>query len=218
MGAWSGGGVSFSGGPYTFSVSYSAPSYSPGPSEYIISGPYVNGSGPGSVSCGGSASQSYTVIVGTTSGSYADGTSVGGSAPACPVNPTYPPAWTDQVLAGFQAGVSYSDGVSATNSPSYSVSSGSLPSGISLNTGSGAVTGVPSTAGQSYSFVLRAANGDGAVTASFSGTVGVAPTAGKWQVWTGSTWVFGPVKVWDGSTWVTGSVKVWNGTAWVSSV
>lgn len=213
---FSGGGVSFSGGPYTYGVSYSAPSYTPDPGWSVVAFGTTN-TGPSSVSCGGSASQGYYVTVySNTYGTETYNTSVGGTAPACPVS--YPPVWTDQSLAGFQAGVAYSDGVSATNGPSYSVSSGSLPSGISLNTGSGAVTGTPSTAGQSYSFVLRAANGDGAVTASFSGTVGAAPTAGKWQVWTGSTWVYGPVKVWDGSSWVTGSVKVWNGTAWVSSV
>lgn len=220
MGYFAGGGVSFSGGPYTYSVSYSAPSYVPTGSEYVIAGPYVTASGPGSVSCDGSASQSYGVIVGTSGGgSYADSTSVGGSAPACPVvPPTYPPVWTDNSLAGFTASVAYSDGVSATNSPSYSVSAGSLPGGINLNTSNGVVSGTPTTGGQSYSFTLRAANGDGAVTASFSGTVAVAPTAGKLKTWNGTAWVYGPMKVWNGTAWVEGPVKVWNGTVWSTSV
>ena len=128
------------------------------------------------------------------------------------------PVWSDNTLAGFQAGAAYSDAVAATNSPTYSVYSGSLPSGISLNTSTGAVTGTPSTGGQSYSFVLRAANADGAVTAAFSGTVAAAATAGKWRVWTGSAWVVGPLKVWNGSAWVASSVRVWNGSAWVTSV
>lgn len=131
--------------------------------------------------------------------------------------PSNPPSWSDNTLGGFQVGVAYSDGVSATNSPTYSVSAGSLPAGINLNTSTGAVTGTPTTAG-AYSFTLRAANGDGAVTQAFSGTVAAAPTAGKWQVWTGSTWVYGPLKVWNGTAWVDSSVKVWNGTEWVSSV
>lgn len=131
--------------------------------------------------------------------------------------PTFPPSWTDSTLGGFQVGVAYSDGVSATNSPTYSVSAGSLPAGISLNASTGAVTGTPTVAG-AYSFTLRAANGDGAVTQAFSGSVLAAPTAGKWQVWTGSVWVHGPLKVWNGSAWVDSSVKVWNGTAWVTSV
>jgi hypothetical protein len=131
--------------------------------------------------------------------------------------PSNPPSWSDNTLAGFVATVAYSDGVSATNSPTYSVSAGSLPAGISLNTSNGAVTGTPTTAG-AYSFTLRAANGDGAVTQAFSGTVAAAPSAGKWRVWTGSAWVVGPLKVWNGTAWVDSSVKVWNGTAWVTSV
>jgi hypothetical protein len=131
--------------------------------------------------------------------------------------PSNPPSWSDNTLAGFVATVAYSDGVSATNSPTYSVSAGSLPAGISLNTSTGAVTGTPTTAG-SYSFTLRAANGDGAVTQAFSGTVAAAPSAGKWRVWTGSTWVVGPLKVWNGTAWVDSSVKVWNGSEWVTSV
>jgi hypothetical protein len=94
------------------------------------------------------------------------------STDAAPLNP---PSWTDNTLGGFQATIAYSDGVSATNSPTYSVSSGSLPSGISLNTGNGAVTGTPTTAG-SYSFTLRASNSDGVIDQSFSGSVAAAPT------------------------------------------
>lgn len=132
--------------------------------------------------------------------------------------PTFPPVWTDQTLGGFVAGSVYSDGVSATNSPTYSVISGALPTGISLNSSTGAVTGTPTVSGQSYSFTIRAANVDGNVTAAFSGTVAVPVSAGKWRVWTGSAWVVAPLKVWNGSAWVDSSVKVWNGSAWVTSV
>jgi hypothetical protein len=161
-----------------------------------------------------SAGTSYTFTIYAESASGFDDKSYSFSTDA---NPTYPPSWSDNTLGGFQVGVAYSDGVSATNSPTYSVSAGSLPAGISLNTSNGAVTGTPTTAG-SYSFTLRAANGDGAVTQAFSGTVAAAATAGTWQVWTGSVWVHGPLKVWNGSAWVASSVKVWNGTAWVTSV
>lgn len=131
--------------------------------------------------------------------------------------PSNPPVWTDNTLAGFQAGTPYSDGVSATNSPTYSVISGALPTGISLNSSSGAVTGTPTTGGQSYSFTIRAINGDGNVTQAFSGTVAAAAGAGKARVWNGSVWVYGTVKVWSGSAWATGLVKVWNGSSWVQS-
>lgn len=216
---WSGGSVSFSGSGPTFSVSYSAPSYSPDPGWSVVRGVAVSAAGPSSVGYSTTASQGYDVIVySSIYGTETYDTSISGTSPSAPPPPTYPPAWSDNTLAGFTATVAYSDGVSATNSPTYSVSAGSLPSGISLNTSNGVVSGTPTTAGQSYSFTLRAANGDGAVTASFSGTVGVAPTAGKLKTWNGSAWVYGPVKVWNGSAWATGTVKVWNGTVWSTSV
>jgi hypothetical protein len=131
--------------------------------------------------------------------------------------PSNPPVWIDNTLAGFQAGTAYSDAVSATNSPTYSVISGALPTGISLNSSTGAVTGTPTTGGQSYSFTIRAINADGNVTQAFSGTVAAAVGAGKARVWNGSVWVYGTVRVWDGSTWATGLVRVWNGSSWVQS-
>lgn len=93
------------------------------------------------------------------------------STDAAPLNP---PSWTDNTLGGFQATIAYSDGVSATNDPTYSIISGALPTGISRS--GGALSGTPTVGGQSYSFTLQAANGDGSVTASFSGTVAAAPT------------------------------------------
>lgn len=113
--------------------------------------------------------------------SYTGSIDVSGTSPSCPPPPppTYPPSWSDNSLAGFQAETAYSDGVSATNmsySGSYSVSAGSLPSGISLNTSSGAVTGTPTTAFQTYSFTIQASNSYGTITTSFSGTVADSPT------------------------------------------
>lgn len=206
----------------SISISWGITTTTPPITEWDVSGPFgVIASGGGSSSVSGSetisglsAGTSYSFSIYGASVSGDDSHSYSFSTEA---NPTYPPSWSDNTLGGFQVGVAYSDGVTATNSPTYSVSAGSLPAGISLNTGSGAVTGTPTTAG-SYSFTLRAANGDGAVTQAFSGTVAAAPTAGKWQVWTGSAWVYGPLKVWNGTAWVDSTVKVWNGSAWVSSV
>jgi len=191
---------------------------------YVVYGPYVTSAGPSTVAANGSVSQGYAVDVHITDppSNTTYTTSISGTAPSAPPPPpTYPPSWSDNTLGGFQADVAYSDGVSATNmnySGSYSVSSGSLPSGISLNSSSGAVTGTPTTAGQSYSFTITAGNSYGSTSQAFSGTVAASPTAGKLRVWTGTTWVVAPAKVWDGSTWVSGSVKVWNGTTWVTSV
>lgn len=217
---FSGGSVSFSGSGGSYSVSYSAPSYTPDPGWSTVRGVQVSVPGPSTVGYSTTATQGYDVVVySSLYGTETYDTTISGTSPSAPVS--YPPSWSDNTLAGFQATVAYSDGVSATNmgySGSYSVVSGSLPTGITLNGSSGAVTGTPTTAGQSYSFTLRASNSYGSTDASFSGTVAVAPTAGKWRVWTGSTWVVGPLKVWNGTAWVDSSVKVWNGTAWVTSV
>lgn len=209
----------------SISISWSISTTTPPVNEWDVSGPSgIIASGGGTYPVSGSAtvsglsagtSYSFTIYALTSSGSASNTYSFSTDSVTPP--PTYPPSWSDNTLGGFQVGVAYSDGVSATNSPTYSVSVGSLPAGVSLNTGTGAVTGTPTAAG-SYSFTLRAANGDGAVTQAFSGAVAAAPTAGMWQVWTGSVWVHGPLKVWNGSAWVASSVKVWNGSAWVSSV
>jgi hypothetical protein len=134
------------------------------------------------------------------------------------VAPTFPPVWSDSTLAAFTQLSPYSDGVSATNSPTYSVSVGSLPAGISLNTTTGAVTGTPTTTG-SYSFTLRAANVDGAVTQAFSGTVG-APVPGKVWVNVSGTWQRCNVYVFNSSNApVLATVKTTtNGTTWTSSL
>ena len=129
--------------------------------------------------------------------------------------PSNPPVWTDNTLAGFTNASAYSDGVSATNSPTYSVTVGSLPTGISLNSSTGAVTGTPTVSGQSYSFTIRAINADGNVTQAFSGTVAAS---GKFRVWNGSAWVYGTPRTWNGSTWAPGTIRVWNGSAWVTGL
>jgi hypothetical protein len=106
------------------------------------------------------------------SGSYNFSTQAGGGPPFFPPTfpPTFPsaPVWTDNTVFEFAAkNQSYSDGVSATNSPTYSVISGSLPPGISLNSSTGAITGTPTTVG-TYNFTVQAANGGGSVTAALS--------------------------------------------------
>lgn len=214
------GSISYSGGPttYTYTVNYSV-SWTAGSTNRTTAP--ANGY-QGTASCGQSMSfgVNWSERVGTTTYSGTD--YITGTAPACPPPPpTYPPGWSDNTLAAFEATTAYSDGVSATNmnySGSYSVSSGSLPSGISLNTSTGAVTGTPTTAGQSYSFTITAGNSYGSVSQAFSGTVAAAPTTGKLRVWNGTAWVVAPVQVWNGSAWVSGAVKVWNGSTWVTSV
>jgi uncharacterized protein (TIGR03437 family) len=70
------------------------------------------------------------------------------------------PAIGTQSLPHAQVGVSYTQGLKATGgTPGYvwSVSSGNLPAGLSLDRAAGVISGLPSAAG-SYSFVTRVAD------------------------------------------------------------
>jgi hypothetical protein len=74
---------------------------------------------------------------------------------SCPVITVTPSS-----LPGGAVGAAYSQTVSATpaGSYAYSVSSGALPTGLTLNASSGAITGAPSTIG-SFTFTITAAAG-----------------------------------------------------------
>lgn len=92
--------------------------------------------------------------------------------------PTFPPVWTDEAIStSFTFGVSYSDSVSATNSPIYRIVqplSGvySPVSGIGINSSTGQLSGTPSSPNQSFRFRIMADNPDGMIfTQDFSGTV-----------------------------------------------
>jgi Putative Ig domain len=125
---------------------------------------------------GGSGSSTFTVTA--TDGNGATGarsyTVMINAAVA--VNPTS--------LANGTVGVAYSQTVSATGgsgSYTFSVSSGTLPAGLSLNTGSGAITGTPTSAGSS-SFTITATDGNGATgsrayTVSIAVGISVSPTS-----------------------------------------
>jgi hypothetical protein len=90
------------------------------------------------------------------------------------------PSWTDNILAAFTYNTAYSDQVVATGTPTYTISSGTLPTGLSLNSSTGAVTGTPTYYG-AYSFIIQADNETGSVTQSFSGAIDRTPS------WTDNT-------------------------------
>ena len=130
------------------------------------------------------------------------------------------PVWVDQTLATttIKAGQSYSDGVSATNTTSYSLFSGTLPPGITLDANTGVLSGVPTTADvQPYTFVLRATNSANESISTNTLSITVQP-AGSGKVWNGSAWVLAPFKVWSGSAWIEAQAKVWNGSIWADPV
>lgn len=202
-------------GPFQATISYSDGVAATNSATYSVSA----GSLPAGISLNGSTG----AVTGTptTAGAFSftlrasnsDGVidqSFSGSVAAAP---TFPPVWSDNTLAAFTVGQSYSDAVTATNmssySGAYSVSSGALPTGISLNTSTGAVTGTP-TSNVNYSFILTATNTFGSINQAFSGTVG-----GGLSVFDGTSWYKGPVKVYNGTSWVIATVRTFNGSTWV---
>ena len=93
----------------------------------------------------GTAAQDYTIVV---------------SAPALA-----PPVITTASLPGAIAGTAYAGTVAATGYPvpTFSVTSGSLPDGLTLNAATGVISGTPTTEG-SYTFAITATNSEGTST------------------------------------------------------
>lgn len=132
-------------------------------------------------------------------------------------------SWSDQVLVSSLAteSVSYTDGVSVSSGPdtTYSLASGSLPSGVSLNSSTGVISGTPAegSAG-SYTFVIRATNGTGETLDTNTLSITVEAAGGYVKVWNGSAWVEGTAYVRSsGNTWVEGTVQVRSSNTWTDS-
>ena len=157
----------------------------------------------------------------TISGTFTT-TGVVGTATITPFNVTVtappPPAPViadGSVTSSASVGVAYSDEITATNSPTYSVrntadnAAGVLPTGLTLNTSTGAITGTPTTPGV-FQFRIRATNGGGFAT---TGTLTITVTSGA-RVWNGTAFVSSLANVWNGTAFVSGIIKVWDGTVW----
>ena len=127
------------------------------------------------------------------------------------------PNWVDDELGSFVETVVYQDFVEATNSPTYAVQSGSLPTGISLNTSTGEVSGTPTVLNESFTFTIRATNADGFVEQTYTGTV-QPDLGGGVKVYDGTAWNNEIVYAYDGANWVEGKVYRYNGSIWVKSL
>lgn len=128
--------------------------------------------------------------------------------------------WSDQLLASSLAvqDQSYTDGVAVDSGPdvTYSVNSGSLPTGLSLNSSTGAITGTPTVAGE-FNFVIRATNGSNEVLDTGTLTITVEAAGGYVKVWNGSSWANGTAYVRQSGTWVEGTVKLRGASSWGDS-
>jgi len=81
----------------------------------------------------------------------------GGSQPQSPPPPPPPPTITTTSLPAAVEGTAYNQTIQATGSAplSFSVSTGTLPAGLHLNSGTGAVTGTPTGPTGSSSFTIQ---------------------------------------------------------------
>ena len=133
---------------------------------------------------GGISFDSTGALTGTPTGSGAysftiTATNAEGSTPQVFSGTVYAaPAFTDDILGTFVTSVAYSDGVSASGvpTPTYSISAGALPTGVSLNTSTGDVTGTPTGVEAPYSFSITATNAADTAVRNYSGSVETEPT------------------------------------------
>ena len=86
------------------------------------------------------------------------------------------PTWSETVVGDGVVGTTFTDSVTAVGDPVivYSVSVGTLPTGLAFDTASGAVTGTPTAEGD-FTFTLTATNAFGHVDQPYTVTVVAAP-------------------------------------------
>jgi hypothetical protein len=92
------------------------------------------------------------------------------------------PAWTDSTLGAFRIGQTVTDAVAAAGDPtiSYLVTTGALPTGVTINPQTGAFGGAPTVLGEHYSFEINAHSSWGDVYVTFDGDVLPALAAPVW--------------------------------------
>jgi hypothetical protein len=131
----------------------------------------------------------------------------------------YPILTTVTVPNSGSVGTAYTGSIAAHNAVNYSVASGAIPTGLTLNTTTGAITGTPTVPGV-FTFTLRATGPTGAgVPTGFSVTTATQTVTilGGGRVWNGTAFVAGTTRVWNGTAFVSSTTRIWNGSAWVSS-
>ena len=121
-----------------------------------------------------STSGAYTFTVEATNANGTATLAFSGTVSATAVAPTI----TTTTLTSLVQSTAFSQTLSATGTGplAWTISGGVLPSGLTLNSSSGALTGSPTGSG-AYSFTVQATNVAGSDTQAFTGTIGTAGTA-----------------------------------------
>ncbi len=162
------------GSPYDYTLSADG---SPAPTYAVTSGALPAGLSlnptTGAITGTPTAAGAYSFTVTATNANGSTSQAFSGTVQA--VAPT---EFSTTTIAPTTVGSPYDYTISANGSPAptYAVTSGSLPAGLSLNPTTGEITGTPTTAG-AYSFTVTATNAGGSTEQAFSGTVQAAPVA-----------------------------------------
>jgi hypothetical protein len=151
--------------PMTFSVAAGA----------LPAGLSLNSS-TGTISGTPSASGSYSFTVQATNAIGSDTQAYSGTVTASPVAPTI----TTTALTTLTQGSAFTQTLNATGTGplTWTISGGTFPTGLTLNSSTGIISGTPTGSG-SYSFTVRATNSAGFDDQAYTGTIeatGTAPT------------------------------------------
>ena len=129
-------------------------------------------------------------------------------------------SWTSSILSSSIAveGEPYTDSVAVASGPTvtYSIYSGALPDGITLNSSTGVISGTP-TVPDTYTFVVRATNGSNETVDTEELSITVEAAGGYLKVWNGSSWANATAYVRQAGAWVEGTVNVKSDGGWGAS-
>lgn len=207
-----GGGSTY----YSYGYNSNGGSSTPSGSGSILAGTAISLGDPGTKSgytFGGWYTDSgLTSYAGGIGSSYAINSSITFYAKwnsATASTPSFPSPAPD--LNQFIAGQPYSETITASNmvGGTYSISSGSLPGGISINSATGELSGAVTSASD-YSFTVLARNDSGTATQNYSGTI-----RGIMRIRQNEAWVKAVAKKRDGEIWKPGTVRVWANGTWL---
>lgn len=128
------------------------------------------------------------------------------------------PTWEDDTISTtFILDEDYNDSISANNATAYEVTSGSLPSGISLDSITGEINGIPDTAGEQSLFTLGAKNSADEYIYTQQYNVTVQENGGNLLTYNGSSWQENEVYAYLDGSWTRARVYVYDGNDWIKS-